>query len=383
MSNEFLTRYSTERTDEICTNLDREIGQAGSVSDYLLAVQVEQARTPNGRAELLRLQRTGAFATAPEGDVYPSPDSPDAQAYYHGALLSSVILSRMSEKREFNGGTLAHNNIHFLTKDSLYGRSFPANSIEGIAARTAFVEYFQDDLLGWSDAQDDEGMDMLQLFSDKYIGELYKGDEDMHWNALLGFWLPIREAFDPAAGPKKEYTGEAIVESPMSPLTRERDLIMRAFYELREGAPELSDEPDDDLKRYIAELNEETALNGLNKSNDLIGQNETLYIGGTYYCIRQDGEEVPIMHSMPSSTEIFGNFDSITVVDVPLAPGALGIVRPETFPDGTEMISTPAIVLRNPTYITTEEYGEVVTQPEDTKVMIPLAYLSVDISRES
>ena len=397
MSSEFLVNYSAERADDVCYNLNRQIEQSGSVSDYLLELQVEQARTPDGRAELMRLQRTGAYITAENSATELELDSPATQAFYHGGLLASAVLRDMSWSKEFHGGTLINNFLNKEIAKKLSKHDFQPNSADGIVARDFFLTEFRDSNWVWAYNRNDPTLDTIFTFADKHLTSLHADSDNLQESALLGFWIPLRKVFKDrkrqhTAHSKAKYVPDdddlldVIGEMPSSPqlvsIQSERKRILKAFYDTRTGINPLVANPlTNEYTKYAALQHEIHNLNSLNRNSELIAPGEVIQASGVYYCTITDSDSEEVTHKMLPSTEVFGEFDSITIMEMPSLMDFMRAEDSRVDRSEIEMIPTPALILKNPTYIANEDHGRVVTTTDGTTITVPLAYRSARLSR--
>ncbi len=410
---ELFVKYTPEEIDIACDTVGYGIEKAGGVQQYLAALQKEQASTSDGKAELLRLHRVGHFIATP----HALANTPEGEAFYKGALLSSSLIQELHPHREFTGGTLAHNYLWSDMSEEIHSRELDQQPFtQNINAVTNFTEALQFDGITWA-AENSEIVEDFRQFAYTYLPELYVEDTETYEMALAGFWTPIEELYEPGMPissqsllehyqvdtsahdsdtytPSDERLEEIIggqLEMPrFHTINKEREKITAHFNSLRAGFNSLSTHlPDEAAKIAVLEF-QERQLNSLNHQNEFFKTGEPINVNGTYYCHIQDGDDAPEQYKLDPRTEVTGDFERLTVIEVPSMRDFNRADHPAGSGNalyGVEKTPSVALLLRNPTYTqrTFDEEGkgtiESVSYTEDTLIAIPLLYKSARISR--
>lgn len=404
-SAEYIPQDAVETLTHAQEALEAGINAAGSLDNFLRSTEQKHIQTPDGKAELLRLRRVARMMTNPlTGD-----DTYESQAFYDGALLSSVLLESLSNPNKFQGGTFAHDLYHHrFTELHEAHDTLMATPLERAAVTELITESLQEEVYTWP--YEDYDNQQLQDFIESQLIAVYEerpeGD-DPFTHALTGFWMPFKEFHEPAfmddTLPLIEYVEETLpdeffenlamqrlsdqidesMEEPsFLPIDKERAFITQHFNKLQAGFASILSHIPDPLTAYNLHLHNEHSLNALNRNNEIFTTNDVLKIKGTYHCTLKEGEDYPTPQKVSSNTEIIGRYKSLTIIEVPVLqdfnrqaqPGSAGIKE-------IRLQKSVAIVIENPTFIVNEDDEQIVTPTEDVTIAVPLLYKSARISR--
>lgn len=403
--------YATEYTPETITNassrLEQAIQASGSLEDYLLSMQVDHSRTPQDRAELLRLERVARVMTAP----IDTRESPESMAFYNGGLLASALLKELNPEGALTGGSLAHEYLnHYLTKERLTrDLNIPMQNWNAVIQN--LCRDLQHDTLTWRQEQ----YKATKHFNGAaaHLATLYTEDTDEYYHALAGFWTPVKHLYAPEMSRYTEgliestdrFFDDTSINAHASPsytpsvdklnemtdnleagprfikMDSEKEALMEAFYALYDSSfATMTTTLQDTALKYGIYHYLENALNTYNAQHDFFEPEDLVHVEGTYYYTVKEGEDDPVIRKTHKGSVLMGLFDSLIIVETPGLQ--TGMRTAHSIETGIQPLNeirqlpAPALLLRNVTLMT-EDATEYL---EDTTIAIPLCYKRAKIS---
>lgn len=378
MSGEFLTHYSVEQSENAQEHIESSIEQAGSLENYLLSVEVDQARTPNGRAELLRLQRVSRFIASP----YTTEETAESMAFYKGALFGATVAAALQDG-EFNAGTLAHTLLNEkLTEERIVKENYITGP-SGQTNKTAIAEELEFQTYTWPEGKGD-AIETLYQLAEHHLPTLYPNDDDLYDDAIVGFWAPLRMVYEKQLN-VDTMPDEDISDAELIPFITERSLLNAAFYSAyREFKTTLETIKDEEVTSSIYKVIE-GKLQQLNDEHSLITPDQLFCVSGEGLYRSSFNGMYAENQPLTPEIEIIGHFGGLTVLDTPvLKEGAnknsdgWRVDDEEYNEQHTTQMAGVGIIIKEPTFLnyTTEE--EVISA-QGVEVTIPIIYTGIDI----